>query len=70
MPWEIDAQTPEDIVRMRKSGRIAREVLDEAVRAAKAGMTTADIDKIVHDACVARDSYPSPLNYHGFPKSW
>ncbi|CAK4033523.1 Methionine aminopeptidase 1 [Lecanosticta acicola] len=54
---------------MRKVCRMAREVLDIAARAAKPGVTTDEIDKIVHDACVERDSYPSPLNYCHFPKS-
>ncbi|OLY80266.1 Methionine aminopeptidase 1 [Smittium mucronatum] len=26
-------------------------------------------DQIIHDACIERDSYPSPLNYYNFPKS-
>lgn len=69
MPWDIYPQTPEDIVRMRKSGRIAREVLDAAVRYIKPGITTDSIDVLVHEETVRRDSYPSPLNYHGYPKS-
>jgi len=69
MPWDVDPQTPEDIERMRVSGRIAREVLDTAIRAVRPGMTTDDIDRIVHEATLERNSYPSPLNYHGFPKS-
>ena len=32
-------------------------------------MTTDDVDRIVHDACVRRRVYPSPLNYSGFPKA-
>lgn len=54
---------------MRKVCRLGREVLDIAVRAAKPGVTTEEIDKIVHQACIDRDSYPSPLNYYGFPKA-
>lgn len=54
---------------MRKVCRLGREVLDIAVRAAKPGVTTEEIDKIVHAACIERNSYPSPLNYYGFPKS-
>lgn len=69
MPWEIIPQTPEDIVRMRVAGRIAREVLDAAVRAVQPGITTDFIDQLVHKETIARNSYPSPLNYHGFPKS-
>lgn len=54
---------------MRKVCRLGREVLDIAVRAAKTGVTTEEIDRIVHEACIQRDSYPSPLNYYGFPKA-
>ena len=69
MPWEITPQTAEDIVRMRVAGRIAREVLDIAVAMVKPGVTTAEIDRVVHDETIRRESYPSPYNYHGFPKS-
>eukprot|EP00737_Agarophyton_chilense_P000423 gb/GEZJ01000474.1/.p1 GENE.gb/GEZJ01000474.1/~~gb/GEZJ01000474.1/.p1 ORF type:complete len:386 (-),score=36.28 gb/GEZJ01000474.1/:912-2048(-) len=57
------------IVAMRKVCRLARQVLDIAINAAKVGVTTEQIDQIVHAACIERDSYPSPLNYYGFPKS-
>jgi methionyl aminopeptidase len=57
------------IAGMRKVCRLAREVLDIGVRAAKVGVTTEEIDVIVHHACVERNAYPSPLNYYGFPKS-
>jgi len=40
---------------MRKACRLGREVLDIAARAAKPGVTTDQIDKIVHDATVERD---------------
>jgi methionine aminopeptidase len=33
------------------------------------GTTTAQIDAAIHDLIVQRDAYPSPLGYHGFPKS-
>lgn len=54
---------------MRASGRVAREVLDSVARALKVGMTTDEIDAIVHEETVRRGAYPSPLNYCGFPKS-
>lgn len=40
---------------MRKVCRLAREVLDIAAQAVKPGVTTDQIDKIVHDACMERD---------------
>jgi methionyl aminopeptidase len=48
---------------------LGREVLDEAVKAVAVGVTTEEIDRIVHEACVDRECYPSPLNYYQFPKS-
>lgn len=54
---------------MRKVCRLAREVLDVAAAAIRPGITTDDLDKIVHEACIERNSYPSPLNYNFFPKS-
>ncbi|KAI9841190.1 MAG: Methionine aminopeptidase 1 [Thelocarpon superellum] len=54
---------------MRRVCRLAREVLDLAAQAAKPGVSTDYIDEVVHKACLARKSYPSPLNYYHFPKS-
>lgn len=33
------------------------------------GMTTDEIDFIVHQETIKNDAYPSPLRYGGFPKS-
>ena len=33
------------------------------------GVTCDELDRIVHEATIARDAYPSPLNYYTFPKS-
>ena len=54
---------------MRRAGVVAREVLDAAVRAVRAGVTTDYIDGIVHEEAIKRGAYPSPLKYKGFPKS-
>lgn len=61
--------TEEEIQGMREACRVAREVLDEGVRAIGVGVTTDVIDKVIHKACIERNAYPSPLNYYGFPKS-
>lgn len=62
-------KTPEVIERMRHAGAVAKEVLRLAGEAVKPGVTTDEIDVYVHDLCVERNAYPSPLNYHGYPKS-
>lgn len=49
--------------------QMAREVLDLVASHIKPGVTTDELDAICHQACLDRDSYPSPLNYSGFPKS-
>ncbi|KAJ3038212.1 Methionine aminopeptidase 1 [Rhizophlyctis rosea] len=54
---------------MRVSCRLAREVIEEGAKLIKPGTTLDEIDRVVHDATVERNSYPSPLNYHTFPKS-
>ena len=54
---------------MRAAGRVAREVLDAAGRLAVPGVTTDAIDALVTEETIKRGAYPSPLNYHGFPKS-
>ncbi|KAJ3126085.1 Methionine aminopeptidase 1 [Nowakowskiella sp. JEL0407] len=66
---KIEQLNDEEIEKMRTVCRIAREVLNEGRKACKVGVTTDEIDRVVHEACVERDSYPSPLNYYNFPKS-
>ncbi|KAJ4829976.1 Microtubule-associated protein 1A [Turnera subulata] len=48
---------------------IAREVLDAAARVIRPGVTTDEIDRVAHEATIKAGAYPSPLNYHFFPKS-
>jgi methionyl aminopeptidase len=57
------------IDRMRRAGAAAGEVLRLAGEAVRPGITTDEIDAIVHELCIERDAYPSPLNYNHFPKS-
>mmetsp|Transcript_16034 Transcript_16034/g.11564 ORF Transcript_16034/g.11564 Transcript_16034/m.11564 type:complete len:404 (+) Transcript_16034:20-1231(+) len=58
-----------DIEGIREACRIGREVLDIAGAAVRVGITCDEIDRIVHEATIERGAYPSPLNYHRFPKS-
>lgn len=59
----------EEIEAMRVVCRLARECLDVAAEAAEVGVTTDEIDRLVHEAAIERECYPSPLNYFNFPKS-
>lgn len=62
-------ETEEEIAKMRRAGRAAREVLDVVLAAVRPGITTDALDEIAHMEAIARGAYPSPLNYMGFPKS-
>ena len=57
------------IARMREAGSLAAEILRLAGEQVRPGITTDEIDIFVHDLTIGRGAYPSPLNYHGYPKS-
>lgn len=52
-----------------ESAKINTAVLDHVAANIKEGMTTLDIDHLVHDFTVKHGAIPAPLNYQGFPKS-
>ncbi|MDO9541355.1 MAG: type I methionyl aminopeptidase, partial [Kiritimatiellia bacterium] len=58
-----------ELDRMRETCRAARRILAKAIRAVRPGITTDEIDAIVHEASISEGGYPSPRNYRGFPKS-
>ena len=62
-------KTPEQIEGIRKSGIVNTGVLDLVASEIHAGMSTADIDKLVYDYTVAHNAIPACLGYEGFPKS-
>ena len=57
------------VARMRAAGRLAAEVLNYAGTLVAPGVTTEEIDIVVHEMIIKAGAYPSPLNYGGFPKS-
>lgn len=52
-----------------ESAKINTAVLDYVAANIKEGMTTLDIDHLVHDFTIKHGAIPAPLNYQGFPKS-
>jgi methionyl aminopeptidase len=70
LAWdEPRIKSPEIIERMRTAGQVAAEILRLAGEAVRPGLTTDELDEYVHGLYIERNSYPSPLNYHGYPKS-
>lgn len=62
-------KTPAQIEGIRKSADLNTAVLDYVEKHIRAGMSTADIDRLVYDYTTAHGGIPAPLGYEGFPKS-
>ena len=62
-------KTEEQIEGIRKSGVVNSGILDLVGMEIKAGMSTAEIDKLVYDYTISHGAIPAPLNFEGFPKS-
>ena len=64
-----DVQPPEIIEKMRDAGRIAAQAMHAAAEIISPGVTTDDLDQVVHEFLIDHGAYPSTLGYRGFPKS-
>lgn len=64
-----DVKTPDQIAKIRASGRIAAQAIALVGSHAKPGVTTDELDRIGHEFLIANGAYPSTLGYRGFPKS-
>ena len=64
-----DVQPPETVERMRVAGRIAAQAMHAAATIIDPGVTTDDLDRVVHEFLIEHGAYPSTLGYQGFPKS-
>ncbi|GIH13664.1 type I methionyl aminopeptidase [Rugosimonospora africana] len=62
-------QRPETIEKMRVAGRLAARATELAGEHCKPGVTTDEIDRVVHEFLCDHGAYPSTLGYKGFPKS-
>ena len=65
----IEIKSPREIDALRVACQMAAETLVLVGKTIRAGMTTDDINALVHEDTVRRDAYPAPLGYRGFPKS-
>ncbi|MCX6129961.1 MAG: type I methionyl aminopeptidase [Proteobacteria bacterium] len=54
---------------MRKSGRLAAELLDMIESHVKPGVSTQELNDLCHEFTIKRGAISAPLNYKGFPKS-
>jgi len=64
-----EIKTDQEVAQMRQVCEMASYIRQFAGKQVRVGITTDEIDQIVHDEIIRLGAYPSPLNYHGFPKS-
>ncbi len=67
--YNIRLKEKGDIAGIKAAGRIALATLDLVESEIRPGMTTDEINTLVHDFTIKNGSTPAPLNYRGFPKS-
>ncbi|CAL8097681.1 unnamed protein product [Calicophoron daubneyi] len=61
--------TEDAIADLRTACSFVRDIFTELENFIRPGLSTQDIDDFVYKSCISKQVYPSPLNYHGFPKS-
>ena len=69
VPTRDMLKTIPQIEGIQKSADLNTAVLDHVAAHIHAGMSTAEIDKLVYDYTTEHGGIPAPLNYQGFPKS-
>ncbi len=65
----IDIKSPKEVEAMRAASLMAAETLCLVGEKLRAGMSTEEINTIVHQDTLKKGGRPAPLNYRGFPKS-
>lgn len=67
---KVVIKNSEEIAKMRIAGRLAAEALEMILPFVKPGITTEDLDRLIHDHIVnEQQAIPASLHYNGFPKS-
>jgi methionyl aminopeptidase len=63
----ITIRTPQEIEKLRHSGQVVREVLDQVRAAVKAGATTLDLERVAVDRMKELGATPAFKGYQGYP---
>ena len=65
----VTIKKDDEIEMMRRSGKLAAEVLLMIAPYIQPGVTTNELNDRCHDFIIENGAIPAPLNYRGFPKS-
>ena len=63
----ITIRTPQEIEKLRHSGQVVREVLDQVRAAVKAGASTLDLERVAVNKMTELGATPAFRGYHGYP---
>lgn len=67
--YKIRLKEKPDIEAIKKTGHLVIETLQLVEKQIKPGITTNDINTLVHEFTIQHGAEPAPLAYRGFPKS-
>ncbi len=67
--FRIRLKEKEDIEGIRKAGQLVLKLLRLVKDEIRPGITTDDINTLVHEFTIKNNAISAPLNYRGFPKS-
>ena len=62
-------KSKENIAGIKKSSKLTKKILNYLETYIKPGITTNQINDVVHNMTIDGGAVPAPLNYRGFPKS-
>lgn len=62
-------KTPAQIEGIRKAGAVNTKILDLVDDFIRPGISTEDINRLVHESTIQMGGIPAPLNFEGYPKS-
>lgn len=65
----ISIKSSREIELMRATCKLAKETMEYIAPFVKVGVSTEELNLLCHNYITEHGAYPSPLNYHGFPKS-
>lgn len=69
VPKHTMIKTPKQIEGIRKSGLVNTAILDKIAENIRVGMSTEEINQLVHETTINHGAIPATLNYKGYPKS-
>ena len=65
----IRLKEEKDVEAIKKAGKLVVDTLNMIGEYIRPGITTEEINTLVHEYTIKHNAVPAPLNYNGFPKS-